>query len=75
MKKAAIKRWYLRGCAVCYKAAYAHTIYSLKYINTVPNFKKYTRKYGARRAKWVIAGIVDEHDNFMQMEHDYYGRY
>lgn len=63
MRKAAIKRWYLRGCAICYHAAYAHTI------------KKYIRKYGARRAKWIMIGIVDEDDNFMQMEQDYYGRY
>lgn len=74
MRTSTIKRWYLRGRRRCYNAAYAHTIYSARYYDVVYNRRKYIRKYGARMAKWFSNGIADEHDNFLEMERDYYGR-
>lgn len=67
------KRWFQKGRNTLYHIAYTYTIYSSQYGDALNGYKKYARKWGARRARLFMNGVNEEDDNFQQMEADCYG--
>lgn len=67
-------KWYNKGRQTLYNIAYTYTVYSIQYASVVSLHKKYMHKFGARRAKYFMRGMLSEIDVFTDMERDYYGR-
>ena len=68
----AAQKIYCKGGRMLSDIVYNHCVNSGPYVKLINSYKLYARRYGARKARTLFAGIKDADDYYIELMLDYY---